>query len=86
MSTWFFTVTDKQDTQSLLPSLEGDCRPRFGFRCQLLRGGCSDTSFKVAMQGRRMVFADRVKVGHAFKVGSLINLSRIDLHCALESH
>lgn len=64
----------------------GTVELRFSFGCQVLRGGCSDTSFRVAMQGWRMVFADRTKMGHTSKVGSLINLSRIDLHYALESH
>lgn len=83
----FSPVADKQGPVVTSPKPgRGTIDLGFGFRCQVLRDRCNDTSFRVAMQGWRKVFADRTEVGHASKVGSLINLSWIDLHYALESH
>lgn len=83
----FSLVADKTiNSSDLSKARVGTVELGFGFGCQVLRCRCSGTSFRVAMQGWRMVFADRTKVGHTSKVGSLINLSRIDLHYALESH
>lgn len=68
--TWA-SVADKQETVVAFPKPgRGTVDPGFGFRCQAFRGRYSDTSFRVAVQGWRMEFTDRTKVGHTSKVGA----------------